>query len=96
MGKDGAIDVVAGAIGLTPAETQDGPRDTIEVYGAVLEERRRGVAPQKARAYAEEGQALALELMGYLVSRYRTEALDGARRASRVDRAYDSGKREDG
>jgi len=73
-----------------------GPRDVIEIYGAALEERRRGVAPLKARAYAEEGQVLALELMGYLVSRYRSEAMGSNRVGAAVHGAEGSGKREDG
>lgn len=48
-----------------------GPRDVVEVYGTCLKKKVRDAARTKGAAYADVGQLLALELMGYLVSYYR-------------------------
>ncbi len=66
-----------------------GPRDVMEIHTSVLQEKCMDVNSIKARAYAAEGRLLALELMGYLVSYYRTrcpitpnkEPEDGGRHA---------------
>ena len=59
---------LAGKLG---AETA-GPRDVVEVHKAALAEAGADQPPQKARAMTEEGRFLVLELMGHLVSYYRT------------------------
>jgi len=60
-----------------------GPRDVVEVYTAALRDRTAGAPPPKARAYAEEGRLLVLELMGHLVSYYRAASPGGAPGPSR-------------
>jgi hypothetical protein len=51
-----------------------GPRDVVEVYGTCLKRKVRDRSRLKGAAYADAGQLLALELMGYLVSYYRNLA----------------------
>jgi hypothetical protein len=51
-----------------------GPRDVVEIYGTCLKQRVREHSRAKGAAYADVGQLLALELMGYLVSYYRNIA----------------------
>lgn len=55
-----------------------GPRDVVEVHGTALRRLGQEQGPQAAHALAEEGRLLVLELMGHLVSYYRT--LTGSRR----------------
>jgi len=52
-----------------------GPRDVVDIHSTALKEKSRGVTPQKAQAYAEEGRLMVLQLMGYLVSYYRNYPL---------------------
>jgi len=56
-----------------------GPRDVVEVYVAALKEKT-GSANNNARAqaYIEEGRVMVLQLMGHLVSQYRTYAIGTA------------------
>ncbi len=49
-----------------------GPRDVVEIHTTALKEKIKGAASQKVQAYIEEGRLMVLELMGYLVSYYRT------------------------
>jgi len=49
-----------------------GPRDIIEIHGLALREKNRIVNPAKAEAYVAEGRVMLLELMGHMVSHYRT------------------------
>ena len=49
-----------------------GPRDVVELHSSALKRKIGESNPAKARAYAEEGRFMALELMGYLVSFYRS------------------------
>ena len=49
-----------------------GPRDVVEIHTSALKKKSSGATLQKARAYAEEGRPMALELMGYLAAYYRT------------------------
>jgi CheY-like chemotaxis protein len=49
-----------------------GPRDVIEIYGAALKSRTGGTPAARARAYVDEGRMLVLELMGHMVSYYRS------------------------
>jgi hypothetical protein len=51
---------------------QAGPRDVVELHHAALRGKLRDVVSSKGRALAAEGQFLLLELMGYLVSFYRS------------------------
>ena len=52
-----------------------GPRDVIEIHGAALKRTALEVPGPRTQAYLEEGRIAVLETMGYLVSRYRNEAL---------------------
>jgi hypothetical protein len=54
-----------------------GPRDVVEIHSTALKIKTKGVTPQKAQAYAEEGRLMVLELMGNLVSHYRTYSIGG-------------------
>jgi hypothetical protein len=49
-----------------------GPRDVIEIHGLALRHRSEGQPPGTARALADEGRLMVLQLMGYLVGYYRT------------------------
>lgn len=51
---------------------QAGPRDIIELYKRSLEGKSSSAPPKKAQALLEEGRMLTLELMGHLVSFYRS------------------------
>ncbi len=48
-----------------------GPRDVVELHSATLKASTQEMNPVKAKAYAEEGRLIALELMGYLTTYYR-------------------------
>jgi PAS domain S-box-containing protein len=48
------------------------PRDVIEVYSAALKRKTMEAGQYRAQAYTEEGRVMVLELMGHLVSYYRT------------------------
>ena len=50
---------------------RSGPRDVVELHASAVRNRLAQCTLQKAHAYLEEGNILALELMGYLVSYYR-------------------------
>jgi len=52
-----------------------GPRDVIEVHSFALRSKTDAVSHIKAQGYAEEGRVMVLELMGQLVSCYRTYSL---------------------
>ena len=54
---------------------QAGPRDVVEIHSTALRTKIKGINAVKARAYAEEGHLIALELMGYLTSYYRNHSL---------------------
>lgn len=56
-----------------------GPRDLIDIHSTVLERKGGSTHPLKAQAYVEEGRLMVLELMGYLVSYYRSFSI-GVRR----------------
>ena len=49
-----------------------GPRDVIDLHSAALKQRIEKASLSKTQAYVEEGRMAALELMGHLVSYYRT------------------------
>jgi hypothetical protein len=49
-----------------------GPRDAIEIHTNALKLRIKGTPAEKAQAYLEEGRILVVELMGHLVSYYRS------------------------
>lgn len=55
-----------------------GPRDVVDVHTQAIRPRVRNASVLRMQAYVEEGRLLVLELMGYLVSYYRTFALGGA------------------
>lgn len=52
-----------------------GPRDVVEVHSRALRIKTKGITPQKAQAYAEEGRLMVLQIMGHLVSHYRTYSM---------------------
>ncbi|NUM43978.1 MAG: response regulator [Anaerolineales bacterium] len=52
-----------------------GPRDVIELHTQALKSKINQVPLQKAQAYVEEGRLMVLELMGYLVTFYRSHAV---------------------
>jgi CheY-like chemotaxis protein len=58
-----------------------GPRDVIDVYSVALKRKTAGAPAPRARAFIEEGRLLVLELMGHLVSYYRSTACAPVRRA---------------
>lgn len=58
---------LAGRLG----ELGAGPRDVVELHGTALRHKSSGVQASRARALADEGRLLVLELMGHLVSHYR-------------------------
>lgn len=52
-----------------------GPRDVVELHSSALKRKTAATSHAKAQAYVEEGRLMMLELMGYLVSYYRTYSL---------------------
>jgi DNA-binding NarL/FixJ family response regulator len=64
-----------------------GPGDVIDVYTAALQSKLNHAAPAKAQAYVQEGRAMALGLMGYLASYYRSHCVP-------ADRSDAGGQRE--
>jgi hypothetical protein len=66
-----------------------GPRDVIEIYSAALKRATDATTGRKDRAAVEEGRLLVLELMGNLMSNYRTLSFaspSGRGRHHHVDR----------
>ena len=57
-----------------------GPRDVIDIYSAALKQKTANSPDSKAKIYIEEGRLLVLELMGHLVSFYRSAACVPVRR----------------
>ena len=49
-----------------------GPRDVVELHSSALKRKTGAASHAKAQAYVEEGRVMVLELMGHLVSQYRT------------------------
>jgi len=68
-------------------ELNAGPRDVIELHTAALGAKMRTDNPARVRGYIDEGKMLVLELMGYIVSFYRSHSI-GLRRRS-TERAVD-------
>jgi PAS domain S-box-containing protein len=52
-----------------------GPRDVVDIHIAAFTRKRDQSHPRKIEAYAEEGRMIALEIMGDLVSYYRTRCV---------------------
>jgi len=52
-----------------------GPRDVVDIHRTALNRKAAGANLMKAQAYAEEGRMRLVEMMGYLVSYYRTLSL---------------------
>jgi PAS domain S-box-containing protein len=50
------------------------PRDVVEIHSTALKGKSGETSHTRAQAYAEEGRIMVLELMGHLVSYYRTYA----------------------
>ena len=49
-----------------------GPRDVVEIHSSALKRKTGNASHARAQAYVEEGRIMVLELMGHLVSYYRT------------------------
>jgi CheY-like chemotaxis protein len=49
-----------------------GPRDVVDLHKAAITSKIKGQSTRKARAYIEEGRLVMLQLMGHLVTFYRT------------------------
>ncbi|CAN5429072.1 hypothetical protein BH10PLA2_BH10PLA2_33310 [soil metagenome] len=58
-----------------------GPRDVIDIYSSALKRKTSNASALRAKGYVEEGRLLVLELMGHLVSYYRSAACAPIRRA---------------
>ena len=67
-----------------------GPRDVVEIHSSALKEKTSDVNNVRNQAYAEEGRIMVLELMGHLVSHYRTYSPGTA--AMRTGNKVDGGK----
>jgi len=52
-----------------------GPRDVVDIHSATLKKKAKESNPAKAQAYVEEGRLTVLELMGHLLSYYRTRSM---------------------
>ncbi len=52
-----------------------GPRDVVDLHTVALKDKNKQASLQKAQIYVEEGRLMVLELMGYLVTFYRTHAV---------------------
>lgn len=55
-----------------------GPRDVVDIHLTSLRNKSSSTNPVRSQAYAEEGRLVALELMGYLVGYYRSQAMVAA------------------
>ncbi len=55
------------------------PRDVVEIHSVALRQKVEGANASKTKAYVEESQLIALELMGYLTAFYRNHALGNYR-----------------
>jgi len=62
-----------------------GPRDVIDIHVTALKRQDYAVNPLKSQAYVEEGRLIVLELMGYLVSFYRTYGSGAIRRQPTIE-----------
>ncbi|RMF92361.1 MAG: response regulator [Nitrospinota bacterium] len=56
-------------------ELYAGPRDVVDLHKAALQQAEEREPPAKVQALTEEGRFLVLELMGYLVSFYRSNCI---------------------
>lgn len=66
-----SLRTIAGQLGFLRA----GPRDVVEIHSTALKRKTKGINPKKTQAYVEEARLMVLELMGYLVSYYRTNSI---------------------
>lgn len=57
-----------------------GPRDVIKLHSVSLSKNTENTTHEKAQSYLEEGRLLVLELMGHLVSHYRSQIGSGSRK----------------
>jgi hypothetical protein len=51
-----------------------GPRDVIELHTYAINKKIEASKHERSQAYVEEGRLLVLELMGHLVTHYRTQS----------------------
>lgn len=66
---------------------QAGPRDVVDIHRTALHRKTAGANLLKAQAYVEEGRMQLVEMMGHLVSFYRTRLLGAGRSASPESRS---------
>jgi DNA-binding NarL/FixJ family response regulator len=78
------------ALAYSLGELNAGPRDVIELHTAALGQKMHSDNPARVRGYVDEGKMLVLELMGYLVSYYRSHAV-GTRRRPSAQKVADAG-----
>lgn len=69
-----------------------GPRDVVELHGTAQRHKTSGLQASQARALADEGRLLVLELMGHLVSYYRRQGTRAPRSSSMSDSAGVEGR----
>jgi PAS domain S-box-containing protein len=55
-----------------------GPRDVVEIHSSALRNKSKAANQARSQAYIEEGRVMVLQLMGHLVSHYRTYAMGNA------------------
>jgi DNA-binding response OmpR family regulator len=54
------------------------PRDVVEIHSSALRNKTEAVNQARSQAYIEEGRIMVLQLMGHLLSHYRTYAMGAA------------------
>jgi len=64
-----------GEISETLGSLRAGPRDATEIFLAALKKNCKGAAPEKCRAYREEGRIMLIELIGRLAVYFRNHSL---------------------
>ena len=57
---------------------QAGPRDVVEIHTSALRKKTGAANQARAQVYIEEGRIMVLQLMGHLVSQYRTYSMGTA------------------
>jgi len=55
-----------------------GPRDVVEIHSSALRKKTSQAIHAKAQAYIEEARVMVIQLMGHLVSHYRTYSMGAA------------------
>lgn len=55
-----------------------GPRDLIEIHNTAIRNKSKNILPKKMKIYMEEGKLLLIQIMGFLVSYYRSLLISSA------------------